>query len=121
MDFKIGVLADGFQLPFEQAIAESAKLGIDGVQIYAVSGDLAPDQVTPAILKEKTVIRFLRLSIFRASARTCSIIRKEKLEGSPVVCLRSKAFLIVLFPFTSIINPHSLVNITSSEHGIISL
>ena len=31
MDFKIGVLADGFQLPFEQAIAESAKLGIDGV------------------------------------------------------------------------------------------
>ena len=53
MDFKIGVLADGFQLPFEQAIAESAKLGIDGVQIYAVSGDLAPDQVTPAILKEK--------------------------------------------------------------------
>lgn len=27
MNFKIGVLADGFQLPFEQAIAESAKLG----------------------------------------------------------------------------------------------
>lgn len=53
MSFKIGVLADGFRLPFEQAIAESAKLGIDGVQIYAVSGELAPENVTPAIIKEK--------------------------------------------------------------------
>ncbi len=56
MNFKIGVLADGFQLPFEQAIAESAKLGIDGVQIYAVSGDLAPENITPEIIREKKEI-----------------------------------------------------------------
>lgn len=56
MNFKIGVLADGFRLPFEKAIAESAKLGIEGVQIYAVSGDLSPDNVTPSIIREKKAV-----------------------------------------------------------------
>lgn len=53
MNFKIGVLADCFGLPFEEAIAKSAGLGIDGVQIYATAGDLSPECVTPETIREK--------------------------------------------------------------------
>ncbi|MEG1886579.1 MAG: sugar phosphate isomerase/epimerase family protein [Oscillospiraceae bacterium] len=53
MDFKIGVLADGFRLPYDQAIAQAAKMGLEGVQIYAVDGDFAPENLTEQIIREK--------------------------------------------------------------------
>ena len=43
MDFKIGVISDSFRLaPFE-GIRKAAALGADGVQTYAVSGEIGPD------------------------------------------------------------------------------
>lgn len=41
-NFSIGVMADSFRLPFEQAIIKAHEIGADGVQIYAVSGDFTP-------------------------------------------------------------------------------
>lgn len=43
MDFKIGVISDSFRLtPFE-GIRKAASLGADGVQTYAVRGEIGPD------------------------------------------------------------------------------
>ena len=43
---KIGILADGFGLPFEQAIKKAAEMKVDGVQLYAVEGELAPENMS---------------------------------------------------------------------------
>lgn len=39
---KIGVLADSFRLSIDQAITKAKELGVAGVQIYAVDGEMAP-------------------------------------------------------------------------------
>lgn len=41
--FRIGVLTDGFRLPVREAVAKAAQLGAEGVQVYAVSGEMAPE------------------------------------------------------------------------------
>lgn len=43
--FKIGVMADSFRVPFEEAIAKAQELGADGVQLYATQGELAPENL----------------------------------------------------------------------------
>ena len=37
--WKIGVIADCLRLPFAESMTACAKLGADGVQMYAVEGD----------------------------------------------------------------------------------
>lgn len=44
-DFSIGVLADSFRLPFREAIAKAREVGADGVQLYAVSGEISPERL----------------------------------------------------------------------------
>lgn len=44
--FKKGIITDCLRLPFEQSVEMCAKLGADGVQLYAVDGYLDPDTVT---------------------------------------------------------------------------
>ena len=41
--FKIGVLADSFRLPVEEGIRKAAELGAEGVQVYAVGGEVTPE------------------------------------------------------------------------------
>jgi len=41
--FKIGVLADSFRLPPEEAIRKVKEVGADGFQLYVVSGDVTPE------------------------------------------------------------------------------
>ena len=41
--FKIGVLADSFRLPPEQAIRKVREVGADGFQLYVVHGDVTPE------------------------------------------------------------------------------
>ncbi len=47
-NFKIGVMADGFRLAPLDNIRKAAELGAQGVQIYTVRGEMAPDAMTPA-------------------------------------------------------------------------
>ena len=49
---KIGVLADSFRLDFKGNIAKAASVGADGVQLYATSGELAPENLCAAKRKE---------------------------------------------------------------------
>ena len=40
---KLGVISDCFKRSIEESIALAGKLGMDGIQIYAVSGEFCPD------------------------------------------------------------------------------
>jgi sugar phosphate isomerase/epimerase len=46
--FPIGVIADSFRLPFAESIAKAAEIGAQGVQLYAVEGELDPANMTAA-------------------------------------------------------------------------
>ncbi len=43
---KIGVIPDCFRLPIKQGIKKTAELHLNGIQPYAVSGDISPEQLT---------------------------------------------------------------------------
>ncbi len=49
---KLGVIVDSFRLPIREGIKKAAELGLDGIQIYAVSGEMAPENLTPTARKE---------------------------------------------------------------------
>ena len=61
---QIGVLAESFGLPLREAIGEAARLGMKGVQIYAVEGETAPENMDAAAIRElRTVIKDQNLVI----------------------------------------------------------
>jgi len=54
--FKIGIIADSLRLPFRESVEKCAELGADGVQIYAVEGEMAPENMTASQIREKRQI-----------------------------------------------------------------
>lgn len=52
----IGIIADMLQLPYRESIEACKKLGAQGVQLYAVEGELAPENMTTESLNEKNAI-----------------------------------------------------------------
>ncbi|HHZ13387.1 MAG: sugar phosphate isomerase/epimerase family protein [Caldicoprobacterales bacterium] len=50
--FSIGVMVDSFRLPLEEGIAKAKEVGATGIQIYATSGEMAPENLSPARRKE---------------------------------------------------------------------
>lgn len=50
--FSIGMIADCLRLPFAESIQCCRKLGADGVQLYAVDGELSPEAMTPKAIAE---------------------------------------------------------------------
>ncbi|HML48017.1 MAG TPA: TIM barrel protein, partial [Clostridia bacterium] len=50
--FPIGVILESFRLPAEEAIPRAAKLGVQGLQVYATHGQLGGRAMTPAWKKE---------------------------------------------------------------------
>ncbi len=50
--FPIGVIVDSFRLPLEEAVAAAARLGVQGMQMYAVSGDTSPEALDAAKRRE---------------------------------------------------------------------
>ena len=55
-NFQIGIIADSLNLPFRESIEKCARLGADGVQIYAVSGEMSPESMTVSERKMKKKI-----------------------------------------------------------------
>ena len=49
---KIGVITDCFNKPHADGIKMAAELGLDGVQIYATSGDFSPETLDEAAKAE---------------------------------------------------------------------
>lgn len=53
---KIGVITDCFKLPLDESIKLAGKLGFDGIQIYATTGEFSPEVLTT---ERKSEIRSL--------------------------------------------------------------
>ena len=51
-NFPIGVITDSFRLPFEESVKKAAEVGAKGIQMYAVSGEMAPEVLTASRRKE---------------------------------------------------------------------
>ena len=51
--FSIGVMADSLRLPFEDSLKKCRELGADGVQLYAVEGEMSPETQTPETIALK--------------------------------------------------------------------
>lgn len=51
-DFKIGVIIDSFRLGVDAGIRKAREVGADGIQIYATSGEMAPESLNPARRRE---------------------------------------------------------------------
>lgn len=52
-NFKIGIMADSLRLPFKESIEKAKELGGEGVQLYAVSGEMAPENLSKEQIAEK--------------------------------------------------------------------
>ena len=49
---KIGAMLDSFRLPFREGVEKAASLGVEGLQIYATDGEISPQNMTDAKIKE---------------------------------------------------------------------
>ncbi|WMT41428.1 sugar phosphate isomerase/epimerase family protein [Paenibacillus sp. D2_2] len=49
---KIGVIVDSFGIGVREGLKKAKEVGAEGVQIYAVSGEMDPDQLSPTQRKE---------------------------------------------------------------------
>lgn len=64
MNNKIGVIVDSFRVGVREGLRKAKAVGADGVQIYAVSGEMDPAILTPADRREwKSFIESLGLEI----------------------------------------------------------
>lgn len=54
--FEIGIIADWLRLPFAESMEACARMGADGVQLYAVEGEMAPENLSAAARREKRAI-----------------------------------------------------------------
>jgi len=50
--FPIGVMLDSFKLDTVEAIKQAVKVGAKGIQMYATSGEHAPENITPSMRRE---------------------------------------------------------------------
>jgi len=49
---KIGVLLESFRIDLKEAVVRAAALGVQGIQAYAVDGELAPENMNDAKVRE---------------------------------------------------------------------
>lgn len=52
-EFRLGIISDWLHLPFKESMQKCSYLGADGVQLYAVDGEMAPENLTSAQIAEK--------------------------------------------------------------------
>jgi len=50
--FPIGVMLESFRLPIAEALEKAAALGVQGIQVYATTGELAPENLNPGQRRE---------------------------------------------------------------------
>lgn len=65
-DFKLGIIVDSFRKDFKTNVEIARSLGADGIQMYMVEGELAPENMTAA--KTAEVMQILRDNQMEISA-----------------------------------------------------
>lgn len=64
--FPIGIMCDSFRLSVREGLRKAAELGAEGVQIYAVAGEMAPEEMTLA--KRRELLKYIKGLGLRVSA-----------------------------------------------------
>lgn len=92
---KIGIITDSLRLPLYESIKTASQLGVNGIQMYAVEGDLAPWNITKS--KRKLLFDYIQDLGLEVSALCgdfgghgfqCAAENTEKIEKSKqVLCL----------------------------------
>lgn len=54
--FKIGTLLESFRLPFNEAVKKAASVGAEGLQICTTRGEMAPENITKELIRERKAI-----------------------------------------------------------------
>lgn len=95
--FSIGVLLESFRLPFAEAVKKAAEVGAEGLQIYTARGDMAPENITPAALREyKQIVADNGLKVAALCGDIGGFAHAEKNE---VQVARSKMILDLALEF----------------------
>jgi len=93
--FKIGAMTDSFRLPIREALAAAKAAGAGGVQAYAVSGEMAPENLPPAGRTElKKFVAGLGLE-FAALCGDLGGHGFERAAENPAKIGRSKAIVLL--------------------------
>ncbi len=66
-NFPIGAMLNSFRLPFREGVEKAASLGVKGLQMYMTGGDMDPETLSPATIKE-------RLDIIKSNGLVVSAI-----------------------------------------------
>lgn len=95
--FSIGVLLESFRLPFAEAVEKAAQVGAEGLQIYTARGEMAPENITPADVKEyRRIIADNGLKVAALCGDIGGFAHEEKNE---VQVARSKRILDLALEF----------------------
>lgn len=66
LDFKIGVMVDSFRTGIREGILKAKKVGAEGIQIYAVAGEMEPDNLSKS--RRKETLKFIKDNGLEVSA-----------------------------------------------------
>ena len=91
--FKIGVMTDSFRLPLREGIVKSREAGAEGIQLYAVEGAMAPENLSKEQRRE--LLAFIKDQGLIVSA-LCGDLGGhgfQSEEDNPFKIERSKAIL----------------------------
>lgn len=114
---KIGVITDCFKLPLDDSLKLAGKLGFDGVQIYATTGEFSPDGLTA---ERKTEIKKLLRDNHLEISALCGDMGGygfQIAEDNPERIKKTKAIIDLAFEFgVSVITTHIGVIPADEEH-----
>ena len=112
----IGVMVDCFRVSIPEGVKKAARLGAQGLQVYAVSGDMAPENMTAD--RRREFLDLVRSNGLRISA-LCGDLGKGfgNPELNPALVEESKRILdIALEMETNIVTTHIGVVPTDENH-----
>ncbi|KJB86644.1 xylose isomerase [Paenibacillus sp. E194] len=103
----IGVITDSFRIPVREALVKAKEVGADGVQIYAVSGEMDPANLSPQARKEmRSYIESLGLHISALCGDLGGHGFQDK-EANPAKVEKSKRILdLALDLGTNVVTTH---------------
>ena len=104
---KIGVITDCFKIPHKDGIAEAARLGLSGVQIYATSGEFSPETLTEADKAEYKRLLAEKGLVISALCADMGGFGFERREDNPIRVEKTKRIVDLAREFgASVITTH---------------
>ena len=105
MEFKIGVMSNGFRLPAFDGIRKAAELGADGVQVYAIGGEISAAMTSAQRAELVRLVESLGLRISALCGDTGRGFASE--ERNPETIAISKAVVdLAVDVGTSVVTTH---------------